>query len=89
MVLTLCDLLVQGPHLIPKLLILFPKLFNYLKFHCSLKIIIPAQAISSTFTLIEPLMFSQLLTWYSTIFLSVSCSTTRSALHIVDICLDM
>ena len=60
MVLTLCDLLVQGPHLIPKLLILPPKLFNHLKFNRSLEIIISAQAILSTFTLIEPLVFSQL-----------------------------
>ena len=64
MALTLCDLLVQGLHLIPKLLILLPKLFNHLKFDRSLKIIISAQAILSTFTLIEPLVFSQLLTWY-------------------------
>ena len=76
MALTLCDLLVQGLHLIPKLLILLPKLFNHLKFDRSLKIIISAQAILSTFTLIEPLVFSQLLTWYPTIFLSVSHSMT-------------
>ena len=76
MVLTLCDLLVQGPHLIPKLLILPPKLFNHLKFHRSLEIIISAQAILSTFTLIEPLVFSQLLTWYFAISLSLSLPMT-------------
>ena len=73
MALASCDLLIQGPHLVSKFLILPPKLFDHLEFDRSLKIIIPAQAVTSTFTLIEPLVFSQLLTWYPTIFLSVGC----------------
>ena len=76
MVLALCNLFIQGLDLIPELLVLFPKLFNHLKFDRSLKIIIPAQAISSTFTLIEPFVFSQLLTWYPTIFLLLSLLVT-------------